>query len=267
MQKTLIIANWKMHLNTHEASALLHRYTAGIQARRDIEVVIAPSMLSLQPLSIELDRHKFRLCAQDAYHKDEGAYTGEVSFNMLRGLVHYSLVGHSARRVYFGETYETVRDKVTAAVRNGIVPVLCIGETKQERDSGETKQVIHDQLTTALSNITSDDIEQIVIAYEPIWAISTFQGEIAKPDDMQKAIGYIRFQIKELYGARAAEAVRVLYGGSVDDQDVRAYLELPGCDGVLVGAASLNYAKFTAIVDNAYRYHATRRDGDGSDRS
>ncbi len=253
MKKTLIIANWKMHLTTHEASALLHRYHEHIQSHHDIEVVVAPSMLSLQPLSVELDRRKFRLCAQDAYPKDEGPYTGEVSFAMLHGLVHYSLIGHSARRVYFGESLELIRDKVSAAVRNDVTPVLCIGETKQERDTGETKQVIHDQLTTALSDITSDDIENIVIAYEPVWAISTFQGEIAKPDDIQKAFDYIRFQIKELYGARAAEAVRVLYGGSVDEQDARAYLELPGCDGVLVGAASLNYAKFSAIVDSAHR--------------
>ncbi|HEX8182641.1 MAG TPA: triose-phosphate isomerase [Candidatus Saccharimonadales bacterium] len=253
MKKTLIIANWKMHLRTHEASALLHRYSERIQAHRDIEIVVAPSMLSLQPLSVELDRRKFRLCAQDGYPVDEGAFTGEVSFAMLQGLVHYSIVGHSARRVYFGESLELIRDKVTAAVRNGITPILCIGETKQERDAGETKQVIHDQLTTALSNVTSDDIDNIVIAYEPIWAISTFQGEIAKPDDMQKAFNYIRFQIKELYGATAAENVRIVYGGSVDEQDARAYLDLPGCNGVLVGAASLNYAKFSAIVDSAYR--------------
>lgn len=253
IKKTLVVGNWKMHLNTHEASTLLHRLHEHIQAHRDIEVVLAPSMLSLQPLSVEVDRHKFRLAAQDAYYKDEGAYTGEVSFSMLRDLVHYALVGHSARRVYFGETLEVVRDKVEAAVRNGITPILCIGETKEERDRGETKQIIHDQLSSALSNITSDDVEHIVVAYEPVWAISTFGGEIARPDAMQTAIKYIRFQIKELYGQRAAETVRVLYGGSVDEQDARAYLELDGCDGVLVGAASLNYKQFAAIVDSAYR--------------
>ncbi len=253
MKKTLIVANWKMNLTTHQASTLVHRYNQVITGHQNIEVVIAPSTLSLQPLSIELDRRKFRLAAQDAYPKDEGPYTGEVSFAMLRDLVHYCIVGHSARRVYFGESLELIRDKVGAAVRNGICPIICIGETKHERDSGETKQVIHDQITTALKNITSDELETIVIAYEPVWAISTFQGEVAKPDDMQKAIDYIRFQIKELYGAHAAEVVRVIYGGSVNEQDVRAYLELPGCDGVLVGAASLNYAKFGAIVDSAYR--------------
>lgn len=232
---------------------LVHRLHQHIQTHRDVEVVLAPSLLSLQPLSVEIDRRKFRLSAQDAYHKDEGPYTGEVSFAMLRDLVHYCIIGHSARRVYFGETLETIRDKTAAAVRNGIVPILCIGETKEERNSGETKQVIHDQLTTALANVTSDDIEHIVIAYEPIWAISTFDGEPSNPADMEKAMGYIRFQIQELYGERAARAVRVLYGGSVDAEDAGTYLKLKGCDGVLVGAASLNYKQFASIVDTAYR--------------
>jgi triosephosphate isomerase len=260
MKKTLIVGNWKMHLNTHQASTLLHRLHENIQARRDIEVVLSPSMLSLQPLSVEIDRRKFRLAAQNAFQKDEGAYTGEVSFAMIRDIVHYAIVGHSARRVYFGETLQMVRDKTEAAVRNEITPILCIGETKDERNNGETKQVIHDQLVTALSNVTSDDIENVVIAYEPVWAISTFDGEVARPEDMQKAIDYIRFQIKELYGPRTAEAVRVLYGGSVDENDVASYLRLNGCDGVLVGAASLNYKKFAAIVDTAYRVQQERKE-------
>ena len=259
MKKTLIVANWKMHLNTHQASMLVHRLHDRVQAHRDIEVIIAPSMLTLQPISLEIDRRKFRLSAQDGYPKDEGPYTGEVSFAMLQDLVHYSIVGHSARRIYFNESLDLIRDKVEAAVRNGITPILCIGETKEERNNGETKQVIHDQLTTALSNITSEDIENIVIAYEPVWAISTFEGEVARPEDMKKAIDYIRFQVKELYGARAAEQVHVLYGGSVDDHDAGNYLALEGCDGVLVGAASLNYHQFAGIVDTAYRLRHERK--------
>ena len=256
----MIIGNWKMHLNVHEASTLAHRLHQHIPLHRDVEVVLAPSMLTLQPLSMEIDRRKFKLAAQDAYYKDEGPYTGEVSFNMLRDLTHYAIVGHSARRIYFNESLEEVRDKVQAAVRNSIVPVLCVGETKPERMAGETKRVIHDQLTTALANVTSEDIEDIVIAYEPVWAISTFDGEVAKPGDMQKCIDFIRYEIKELYGEKAAEAVRVLYGGSVDDHDVRAYLELKGCDGVLVGAASLNYKQFASIVDTAFRVQQERED-------
>jgi triosephosphate isomerase len=259
MKKPILIAgNWKMHLDTHEASVLVHRLSQAIKVHRSVEVVLAPSLLSLQPLSLEIDRRKFRLAAQDAYFKDEGAYTGEVSFTMLRDLVHYSIIGHSARRIYFGETLETVRDKVQAAVRNGIVPILCVGETKEERDTGETKQVLHDQLTTAISNLTSEEVRDLVIAYEPVWAISTFEGEVAKPDDMEKAIAYIRHQIEELYGKRAASEVRILYGGSVNADDARAYLEIEGCDGALIGAASLNHHQFASIVNTAYQI-ATER--------
>jgi len=168
MRKLMVAGNWKMHLNTHEASLLLHRLNERIPVHRDIEVVLAPSLLCLQPLSVEMDRHKFRLAAQNAYYKDEGAYTGEVSFTMLRDLVHYAIIGHSERRIYFHETLEIVRTKVAAAVRNGITPILCIGETYEERRAGETKQVLHDQLTTALSDLTAGGVEQLVIAYEPI---------------------------------------------------------------------------------------------------
>lgn len=252
LKRKLVVGNWKMHLNTHEASLLVHRLNQHIRVHRQVEVVLAPSMLSLQPLSLEIDRRKFRLAAQNAFAKDEGPYTGEVSFTMLRDLVHYCIVGHSARRIYFGETLEDVRDKVQAAVRNDIVPILCIGETKPERLNGETRRVIHDQLTTALANLTSEEVEKVVIAYEPVWAISTFDGEIAKPDDMQRAIEFIRYEIRELYGQAVSKEVRVLYGGSVDDHDAQAYLALPGCDGVLVGAASLNYRQFIGIVESAY---------------
>jgi len=252
-KRTLIVGNWKMHLNVHQSSLLVHRLNEHIRVHRDVEVVLAPSMLALQPISLEIDRRKFRLAAQDAYFKDEGAYTGEVSFAMLGDLVHYAIVGHSARRIYFNETLEVVRDKVQAAVRNGIVPIICVGETKQERDAGETRQVLHDQLTTALMNLTSKDIETAVIAYEPVWAISTFDGITAQPDDVEKAVAFIRRQIAELYGQKTAENIRVIYGGSVNEHDVRSYLEVPGVDGALPGAASLNYHQFAAIVDAAYQ--------------
>ncbi|HET7320794.1 MAG TPA: triose-phosphate isomerase [Candidatus Saccharimonadales bacterium] len=253
MKKTLVVANWKMHLNTHEASTLVHRLHDNIALHREVEVVLAPSMLALQPLSLEIDRRKFKLAAQNAYYKDEGAFTGEVSFTMLQDLVHYAIIGHSERRLYFQENLDIIRNKVAAAVRNGITPILCIGETKQEHADGEGKQVIHDQLTTALADLTSEDMDKIVLVYEPQWTITSFGGTPAKPDEVEKAIAYMRRQVSELYGAAAADDVRVLYGGSVDEQDVRAYLEVPGCDGVLVGSASLNYHKFASIVDTAYQ--------------
>jgi triosephosphate isomerase len=251
-KKLLIVGNWKMHLNVQQSSLLVQRLHENIATHRNVEIVLAPSMLTLQPVSLEIDRRRFRLAAQDAYAKDEGPYTGEVSFSMVSELVHYGLVGHSARRLYFGETLDMVRDKVQAAVRNDIVPIICIGETRQEREAHETKQVLHDQITTALMNVTSHDIENIVVAYEPIWAISTFDGMIAKPSEAVEAIQFIRSQISDLYGERAARSVRVLYGGSVDGDTVRSYLELDEVDGVLVGAASLNYKQFARIVAVAH---------------
>jgi len=232
---------------------LLHRLQERTRIQRGIEIVIAPSTLVLQPLSIQIDRRKFRLAAQNAFYKDEGAFTGEVSFSMLRDLVHYVIVGHSERRIYFGETLPMIRDKVQAAVRNEIAPILCVGETEQERKDGHTKQVIHDQITTALSNLTSSDISGMVIAYEPVWAISTFGGQLAKPSQVAEVIAHIRSQVEQLYGAKVAAAVRVLYGGSVDEDTVRGYLEIEGCDGALVGGASLNPYKFAGIIDAAYR--------------
>ncbi|MDL2363267.1 MAG: triose-phosphate isomerase [Patescibacteria group bacterium] len=253
IKKTLIVANWKMHLNTHESSLLVKRLHDHIKQHRTVEVVLAPSVLVLQPLSLELDRRVFRLAAQDANAKDEGAYTGEVSFTMLRELVQYAIIGHSERRIYFAETLETVRDKVQAAVRNGITPILCVGETHQERVNGETSRVIHDQVTTALSNLTPEEIEDVVIAYEPVWAISTFGGEIAKPTDIKKVLDLIRKTIADLYGDQSAQHVRVLYGGSVSADTAPGYLAIDGCDGALVGSASLNYKQFSSIVDVAYR--------------
>jgi triosephosphate isomerase len=263
MKRTLIVGNWKMNLNTHEASLLVKRLNDNIQVHRDIEVVLAPSLLTLQPLSNEIDRRKFKLAAQNAYYKDEGAFTGEVSFTMLRDLVDYVLVGHSERRIYFNESLELIRDKVQAAVRNGISPILCVGENKQERAAGETRRVIHDQVITALSNLTADEVEEVVIAYEPVWAISTFGGELAKPDDIKKVVDQIRYQVKELYGDKVAENMRIIYGGSVDDHTAGGYLSIEGVDGCLPGGASLNYQKFSNIVDSAYRLLHKEEKSDG----
>lgn len=256
MRKLLIVGNWKMHLNTMQASILLHRLQERVKIYRDIEVVLAPSMLVMQPLSVQLDRRKFRLAAQNAFHKDEGAFTGEVSFTMLRDLVHYTLVGHSERRHIFGETLEDISLKVTAAVRNGIMPILCVGETKAEKLAGHTKRVLHDQVTSGIRGLTSSDMENLVIAYEPVWAISDgdpMHHASAKPADVLGAVQIIRNNIAELYGKKAAEKVRVLYGGSVVPDTSRAYLEVEGIDGVLVGGASVNYSQFAGIVDTAYR--------------
>ncbi|HEY5268058.1 MAG TPA: triose-phosphate isomerase [Candidatus Saccharimonadales bacterium] len=253
MSKKIVIANWKMHLNTSQASLLLHRLGERIRIHQGVEIVLAPSMLVLQPLSVQLDRRKFRLAAQNAYQHDSGAFTGEVSFTMLQDLVHYVIIGHSERRIYFNENLDIVSQKVSACVRNGITPILCVGETKQEKKLGEARQVLHDQIYTALSGLTATEVSNMIIAYEPVWAISTFGGEIATPAQINRTMEFIRMEVEELYGKKAAKKVRVIYGGSVDDKTVGGFLQIEQCSGVLVGSASLNYIKFAAIVEEAYK--------------
>jgi triosephosphate isomerase len=241
-----------MHLNASQASLLLHRLQERIPHYRDIEVVLAPSMLSLQPLSVQLDRRKFRLAAQNAYWRDEGAFTGEVSFTMLRDLVHYAIIGHSERRLVFHEDLDMIRDKMASAFRNGIVPILCVGETKSEREEGETKQVLHDQLMTALSNLTEDEVADTVIAYEPVWAIG--KENVTKPDQAQSAMSYIRNYVSDVYSQKASKAIRLLYGGGVVPESVHGFLDVPQVDGFLVGHQSINYHDFSAIVAGAHRW-------------
>ena len=244
-----------MHLNASQASLLVHRLAERVKIYRDIEVVLAPPMLTLQPLSVQLDRRKFRLAAQNAYSRDEGAYTGEVSFTMLHDLVHYVIIGHSERRHIFGEDLDMVRDKVAAAVRNDIVPVLCVGETKAEKDAGETKQVLHDQLMTALSDLTAGEVGSIVIAYEPVWAI----GHVAaKPDHVDSAVKYIRSYLKDVYSPKAADGARILYGGDVQPDVVGGILDIGGLDGFLVGRASLNYEHFAGIIEASRRWQRNK---------
>lgn len=252
-KRTLIIANWKMHLNTMQSSVLLHRLQERIKIYRDIEVVIAPNMLVLQPLSLQIDRRKFRLAVQNAHYKNQGAFMGEVSMTMVRDIVHYAIVGHSERRVYFNETNKDTGEKVAAAFRNGITPVLCIGENKTERLERQSKRVVYNQIVAGLKDVTAEEVAQMAIAYEPVWAISTFGGELATPEQAKEMMDYIRFQVREQFGKKAAEGVRILYGGSVDNENARSYLEIEGCDGAIIGGASMNYFKFSEIVETAYR--------------
>jgi triosephosphate isomerase (TIM) len=268
MRKIIIVGNWKMHLNTSQASMLLHRLHERIKIHRNVEVVLAPSMLVLQPLSMQIDRRKFKLAAQNAFYKDEGAYTGEVSFTMLQDLVHYVIVGHSDRRYKFGEDLSMVREKMAAAVRNGITPILCVGETKDERLQKETSQVLHDQVTSALANLTSEEMSTLVIAYEPVWALSSgtdyLSHETPTPDEIAKAASVIRRNVRELYGEKAADKIRVLYGGSTNASTAHGFLSIEGIDGLLVGGASLNYHEFSGIVDAAYGLsHEGEGDEDG----
>ena len=238
-----------MNLTVNEASLFVHRLDDLVGKRRGVEIVLAPTMLAVQPLHLQVQHHHFNLAAQNFYWRDHGAYTGEVSASQLRGLVQYGLVGHSERRHVFGERSKDIRSKVQAAVRNGITPVLCIGETASERADGETADAIHDQLIGGLANITSVEVEHIVVAYEPVWAIGT--GKFAAPRDVSREVKLIRKQIKQLFGALAAKHVRVLYGGSVNVDNASAYLQIDGVDGLLIGDTSLDVRAFAEIIKKA----------------
>lgn len=251
LDKTLIIGNWKMNLNMHEASLYVHQLSGMVKTRRDVEVVLAPTLFTLQSLSLQVDRRQFKLAVQNLYWRDSGAFTGEVSATQLRGIVDYAIIGHSERRHIFRESDRDIRNKVQAAIRNHIQPVLCVGETMDERTHGETLDVLHDQLVSGLANVTSEELSEIVIAYEPVWAIGT--GNNALPDDVKMAVTAIRNHIKHLYGAAAAKTVRILYGGSVKAESAADYLRVNGVNGLLVGGASLDAHAFSDIVAKAHK--------------
>ncbi|HEU5187978.1 MAG TPA: triose-phosphate isomerase [Candidatus Saccharimonadales bacterium] len=249
MGKKLIVANWKMHFTVGEASLFLNKLQEKVPNQRSIEVVLCPNVLTLQSLSLQVDRRKFKLGAQNIYFHDEGAFTGEISASMLRGIASYVLVGHSERRHIFGETDKMVAHKMQAVLRSSIKPILCVGETKQERVDGETAHVLHAQVTAGLANITSQEIQDVAIAYEPVWAIGT--GDFAKPDDAMQAVRLIRKHVEAMFGKKAAEETPILYGGSVDADNAGAYLAAQGIDGLLIGGTSLKANAFATIVAKA----------------
>jgi triosephosphate isomerase len=263
VESKLIVGNWKMNLTTHEASLYLHKLAGLIESHRDVDVVLAPTLLAIQSLSLQIDRRQFKLAVQNLYWRDHGAYTGEVSASQLKGVVDYAIIGHSERRHIFGETDKDVRNKVQAAIRNHIKPILCIGETAAERADGETNDVIHDQLLGGLANVTSEELEQIAIAYEPVWAISDGVdfGSHKTPtqEDVKLVERAIRRQIKHLYGDEAAKKIKVLYGGSANAENAAFYLNIDGINGLLVGGASLDARAFSEIVNQAHKGSAVAK--------
>ena len=253
--KTYIIGNWKMNFTVGEASLFLHKLLQKIRIMRDVEVVVAPSLVALQPLSLQVDRRKVKLAAQNFCAHDFGAYTGEVSVSQLRSLVNYAIVGHSERRYIFHETDKDIRAKVSAALRVGLTPILCVGETESERTFGETADVLRDQVLGGLSDVSKEDLTKVIIAYEPVWAISGHgrPAKVASPLDVADAPKLIRSTLKDTYGKAIAEEIPLLFGGSVKSLNAESYLSVPGCNGLLIGGASLIASEFTDIIEIAKR--------------
>ena len=242
-----------MHFTVHEASLYVHKLNDVVQRHTNVEVSVAPTLLCLQPLSLQVDHHKMSLTAQNFYWRDEGAYTGEVSAHQLHGLAKYALVGHSERRHIFGEREKDLRGKVQAALRNTITPVLCVGETAIERAEKETSDVLHGQIVSGFANITSEEAREVVVAYEPVWAIGT--GDTATPRDVKQAVTTIRRNIEHLFGKTTAQQVRILYGGSVSTSNAQSLLSVDGVDGLLIGGASLKQHEFHEIIETAHDVH------------
>ncbi len=252
--KTYIVGNWKLNFTVGESSIYLHKILKSLPNYRDVEVVVAPSTIALQPLSLQVDRHKMKLASQNAFYRDYGAFTGETSYSQLRGIVQYAIIGHSERRYKFSENDKMVAKKVAAAVRNKITPILCIGETESERAFGETTDVIRDQLIGGLSEVSDDDLDKVIVAYEPVWAISSVKSaKLASPDDVAEAIKLIRKTLSDTYGEEFGEKIPVLFGGSVNPSNAGGYLTVPGCNGLLIGGASLILSEFTDIIEIAKR--------------
>lgn len=248
------MGNWKLNFTVGEASIYLHKLLKKMPNYRDVEVVVSPPTLALQPLSLQVDRHKIKLCAQNAFYRDTGAFTGETSFAQLRGLVDYAIIGHSERRYIFREDDKMIAKKVSAAIRNHITPILCIGETESERAFAETADIIRDQLSGGLSEIGDDELSKVIIAYEPVWAISSANhAKLATPDEIGEAVTLIRKYLKDIYGEKTANDVPVLFGGSVNPSNAGAYLMVPGVNGLLIGGASLIMDEFIDIIEIAKR--------------
>ncbi|MCE7884667.1 MAG: triose-phosphate isomerase [Actinobacteria bacterium ATB1] len=247
----IIAANWKMHKIHTEAiqfaQKLHYLLDEGDLAR--VEVPICAPYTDLRTLQtlIDADRLPFKLGAQNVYWEEEGAYTGEVSPRMLRALdVDYVICGHSERRELFAETDEMVTKKVDASFSHGMTPILCVGETLEEREAGEAESKVVGQLTASTAHLSTAQVTELVVAYEPIWAIGT--GQTATPDDAQEMCGTIRRRLEELHGAEAAGKARIQYGGSVKPGNIEMIMKGPDVDGALVGGASLDPEDFARIL-------------------
>jgi triosephosphate isomerase len=243
----LIAGNWKMYKTNAEAVETAGRLVELVADTSEVDIMIAPVFTAIDPVSKVVKDSRVGLGAQNLYWEKEGAFTGEISADMLVSAgCQYVIIGHSERRQYFGETDETVNKKIDAAIAANLIPVFCVGESETERESGNTFSVLDKQVKDGLKEKFVEDLGSLVIAYEPVWAIGT--GKTATSDQAQAAHKYIRSLIDGVFGSTLADAVRILYGGSVKPANVTELMAMPDIDGALVGGASLDAESFSQIV-------------------
>ncbi len=244
-----LAANWKMFKTVHEAVVFAKEFRSLVKDLQDVEVVLAPPFTAVHAVAEACRNSIVSVAAQDLYWEREGAFTGEVSGPMIKEAgAECVIVGHSERRRLFGDTDETVNRKALAAFQAGLYPILCIGETLEEREAQQTLQVLDRQLTRGLDSLSPEQVGDLVVAYEPVWAIGT--GRNATPEQAGEAHAHIRGRLKQWFGAEASERCHIIYGGSVKPDNVAALAALPDIDGALVGGASLDPRSFRTIVTN-----------------
>ena len=246
LRKPIIAGNWKMHLTLSEASDLSQGVVTGCAGMDDIEIILAPPYTALSTVAAKTEGSPIYLGAQSLYWEEAGAFTGEISPLMLKDIgCSHTIVSHSERRQLFGETDTIANQKVLASLKNGLIPILCVGESSAERDQQLTLDVVTRQVKEGLHDVSQGQMKNMVIAYEPIWAIGT--GQTANPSDAQNVHQSIREQISELFGPDTSECVRILYGGSVKPDNIDDLMVEIDIDGALVGGASLKIEPFNQI--------------------
>ena len=246
-RKPFIAGNWKMFKTCSEAVNTADQLVKLVKHANDIDVMIAPPFTALVPVSDVVKESCVSLGAQNLFWEDEGAYTGEISSAMLVSAgCKYVIIGHSERRQYFGETDETVNKKIGSAIKDDLIPIFCVGESEKERESKATFSVLDKQVKRGIEGFSTDDLEALVIAYEPVWAIGT--GKTATSSQAQEVHQFLRSMLEKILGNMLAKSIRILYGGSVKPSNIKEIMTMPDVDGALVGGASLSAETFSKLI-------------------
>ena len=247
MRKIIVAGNWKMNKTTKETEKFFTEFKPLVAGVKNVEIVIGASFTALETATRETKGTNIKIAAENMNANDSGAYTGEISPLMLKDLgVEYVILGHSERREYYGETDSIINEKVKAALKHGLKPILCVGEKLEERENGTTEAVVKEQTVGGLKDVSASDMSNVVIAYEPVWAIGT--GKTASPEQAQEVHAFIRNLLTELYSVEVSENVTIQYGGSMNDANASELIAQKDIDGGLVGGASLIPEKFTIIA-------------------
>jgi len=252
VRKPIIAGNWKMNKTIAESRELVSKLLSPLMENTDVERVLCPPFTSLFAISSMLDGSGIGLGAQNLHWEEKGAFTGEIAPNMLKEVCSYVIIGHSERRTYFGETDQTVNKKLHAALKYDLTPIVCVGETLEEYESGRTSEVVLRQIKVGFADVDPASASRIVVAYEPVWAIGT--GKASSGENANQVHGQvIRPALTDLFGAGAAQAIRIQYGGSVTAANATEFFAQSDIDGALVGGASLKVDDFSAIVKAAVK--------------